>query len=86
MHDPYAISILRRANKKLDTFPAHVQERLENAIEDLAMEPRPSGCKKLKATPNGWRIRVGDYRVIYSIDDKKREVTVVDIFDRKDAY
>lgn len=59
--------------------------RVRDAIRDLANTPRPPGCKKLVGR-DGWRIRVGDYRVIYEIDDSTRIVTVVHIGHRRDVY
>ena len=50
------------------------------------MEPRPAGCKKLKGGDAEWRIRVGDYRVVYVIDDAKLLVTVTRIRNRSDVY
>jgi mRNA interferase RelE/StbE len=55
-------------------------------IEGLSTEPRPPGCRKLVGANNLWRIRVGDYRVIYSIDDPRRRVDVNAVRHRSDAY
>ena len=55
------------------------------SIADLANDPRPPGCKKLKGRP-GYRIREGNYRVIYEINDKILTVTVVEAGDRKEVY
>jgi len=64
----YTISILRRAQKEFAKLPAHIQSGVNDAILSLAQNPRPAGCKKLHGRA-GWRIRVGEYRVIYDIDD-----------------
>lgn len=64
------ISILRRAQKELGELPTEAYVRVRNSILGLAQNPRPSGCVKLN-NREGWRIRVGDYRVIYEIDDSK---------------
>jgi mRNA interferase RelE/StbE len=58
---------------------------VRDAIASLAENPRPSGCKKLVGR-EGWRIRIGNYRVIFEIDDVKREVTVMHIGHRRDIY
>ena len=81
----YTVQILRRAQKELAGLPPLVYQRVRDAIRDLASIPRPSGCKKL-AGRNGWRIRVGDYRVIYEIDDHTQIITIMHIGHRRDVY
>jgi len=55
-------------------------------LEGLATGPRPHGCKKLKGGANEWRIRIGDYRVIYEIDDAAKTVDVTRIAHRREVY
>ena len=81
----YAVFILRRAQKELSQLPSEVYEQAKKNIRSLVEEPRPQGCKKLKGR-EGWRIRVGDYRIIYEIDDARSVVTVLDIGHRRDVY
>jgi mRNA interferase RelE/StbE len=81
----YQVQILRRAQHELARLPAHDYERVRAAIRELADDPRPNGCKKL-AGRGGWRIRVGQYRVIYEIEDVIRIVTILDVGHRKDIY
>lgn len=81
----YAVSILRRAQKELARLPLEAYERVRDAIYLLANDPRPPGCLKLTGR-EGWRIRVGDYRVIYEIDDKQQTVTVLHVGHRRDVY
>ena len=81
----YAVFILRRAQKELSELPSEVYEQTKETIRTLAEEPRPPGCKKLTGR-EGWRIRVGDYRIIYEIDDARNVVTVLDIGHRRDIY
>lgn len=81
----YRLSILRRAQKELAQFPSSSFERVVAAIRDLAQNPRPPGCLKLSGR-EGWRIRVGDYRVVYEIDDEERSVTVLHVGHRRDVY
>jgi mRNA interferase RelE/StbE len=81
----YDVFILRRAQRELALLPPEVYERIKRAIWNLGQEPRPSGCQKLTGR-DGWRIRVGDYRVIYEIDDLKRRVTVLHVGHRRDVY
>lgn len=77
--------ILRRAQKELAQLPTRAYERARNAIHALDRDPRPPGCSKPRGR-EGWRIRIGNYRVIYEIDDEQREVTVVHISHRRDIY
>jgi mRNA interferase RelE/StbE len=65
----YIISILRRAQKELEDLPVDAYERIRDDINALADDPRPSGCLKL-TNREGWGIRIGNYRVIYEIDDE----------------
>ena len=61
-------------------------ERIFPKLEGLASEPRPAGCKKLKGGQREWRIRVGDYRVVYTIEDEKLLVSVTRIRHRSEVY
>jgi len=81
----HSLQILRRAQKELAQLPDAYYVQVRDAIRDLANNPRPHGCRKLTGR-QGWRIRVGDYRVIYDIDDKEATVTVVNIGHRRDIY
>lgn len=72
----YVVFILRRAQKELAKLPIETYERTKKAIRNLGEEPRPAGCQKLLGR-EGWRIRVGNYRIIYEIDDVQRIVTVI---------
>lgn len=81
----YTIALTRTAQKQLDKLPEQVAEVLLDAIEKLADEPRPDGCKKLKGRP-GYRIRKGDYRVIYDIQDDVLTIEVIAIGHRRKIY
>jgi mRNA interferase RelE/StbE len=81
----YSIEILRAAQKQLSKIERTHQQRIIDAIRELAADPRPSGCKKLSGRP-AFRIRIGSFRVIYEIHDKQLLVIVVTIGDRKDVY
>ena len=81
----YALLITRPARKGLDDLPTEGYQRVKAAIDDLAITPRPEGCRKL-VEREGWRIRVGDYRVLYTINDKIRTVTIIHISKRAEAY
>ncbi|NLG70168.1 MAG: type II toxin-antitoxin system RelE/ParE family toxin [Firmicutes bacterium] len=81
----YSVFILRRAQKEMAALPLEVYPRVRDAIRDLADDPRPPGVRKL-AGRDGWRLRVGDYRVIYDVDDESRRITVLHIGHRRDVY
>ncbi|YAG10111.1 Plasmid stabilization protein [Nostoc sp. DSM 114167] len=72
--------------KQLKKIPSELQERIQIKIDDLATEPRPNGVKKLKGKENAYRIRIGDYRVIYDIFDDLLVVNVVEVGHRKNIY
>lgn len=83
----YAIRISRQALKELERLPATETRRISEAVNNLSENPRPAGCKKLKGEKEYlWRIRVGNYRVIYSIDDAVKIIEVRKIGDRKNVY
>ncbi|MGF1601942.1 MAG: type II toxin-antitoxin system RelE/ParE family toxin [Thermosynechococcaceae cyanobacterium] len=79
------ISILRRAQRALGNLQKNDYERVKDIIRKLSADPRPSGCLKL-AGRDGWRIRVGNYRVIDEINDSEEIVTILSIGHRKDIY
>lgn len=81
----YAVEIVRRAEKEFLNLSPTVKQRIQELILSLEMEPRPCGAKKLKETPY-YRIRSGDFRIVYSIDDKAELVKILSIGDRKDVY
>lgn len=82
---PYAVLILRRAQKELAVLEPVAFRRVCDAIRALAAEPRPQGCSKLIGR-DGWRIRIGDYRVIYDIDDHNKTILILHIGHRRDIY
>lgn len=82
----YRIIFARSARKELEELPAQQVERIFRKIRGLAGEPRPSGCRKLTGGQNLWRIRVGEYRVIYFIYDAENLVDITAIRHRSEAY
>jgi mRNA interferase RelE/StbE len=82
----YTIVLARSAERDLEGVPSTMEQRVEKAIDNLAENPRPPGVRKLRGTTDLWRIRVGDYRVVYRIDDSQRLVDVTHIRHRRDAY
>ena len=81
----YKLYIEKSAQKELSKIPHPDQNRIINAIRNLAEDPRPSGVKKLSGR-DAWRIRVGKYRVIYEVYDDKLIILVISIGQRKDIY
>ena len=81
----YAIEFTRASRKALTKLSARLAERIELAIAELANQPRPPGCVKLSGL-DFWRIRVGDYRVIYEIRDDVLIVLVIDIGHLREVY
>lgn len=81
----YDIFLLPPAQKNLDDLEHGAFERILKKIRALSQTPRPSGCLRLTAE-GGYRIRVGDYRILYRIDDSARRIYVYRIKHRKDAY
>ena len=82
----HRITLARSARKELEDLPALVVARVWSKIEALAVEPRPRGSRKIRGARNLWRLRVGDYRVVYSVDDQQRLVDIVAVRHRSSAY
>jgi mRNA interferase RelE/StbE len=82
----YSITFARSARKELDRLPAELAERVLQKIGALSATPRPVGVTKLKGQKNLWRLRVGDYRVVYAIDDEQKIVDVSIVRHRRDVY
>jgi mRNA interferase RelE/StbE len=83
---PYKIVFARSARKEIQAISATIAERILKKIELLASNPRPSESKKLRGHSNLWRIRVGEYRVIYSIEDDNLVIDVSIVRHRNEAY
>ena len=77
--------ITKSASKQLLKIPQKQKLKIEEKIEQLTSLPTPPQTKKLSGRP-GWRLRIGDYRVLYFIDKKKKSITVLSVQHRKDAY
>ena len=82
----YRVFLERAAEKDLERLSSRLHDRVIAAIQALSRNPRPPGCRKLMGTDNDWRIRVGDYRVIYEIVDTNRVVRVNRVRHRRDVY
>jgi mRNA interferase RelE/StbE len=82
----YRVVLTSSAEKELKRLQASVIARILPRIENLSSNPRPAGCKKLKGGDAEWRIRVGDYRVVYTIDDTKLLVEATRVRHRSAVY
>jgi mRNA interferase RelE/StbE len=82
----YRIIISRIAEKQLAALPRQVANAITAKIDALSLEPRPIGCKKLEGSDKEYRIRNGDYRIIYRIEDSKLIIEVIRIGRRGDVY
>ncbi len=82
----YRIEVTPGALKDLQSLPLREQQRVADRIEALAETPRPQDCKKLKGKDSFYRIRVGDYRVVYQIEDEVLFILIVRIGDRREIY
>jgi mRNA interferase RelE/StbE len=82
----YTLEIKQSAQKELDALDDTVFKRIDRKILTLADDPRPAGCKKLKGFKDQWRIRVGDWRVLYIIAAETKTVTVMHVAHRREVY
>jgi mRNA interferase RelE/StbE len=82
----YSIRFSKQADKDMDGLPRLLQERVIEAAESLTIHPRPSGCKKMKGYKNRWRVRVGDYRIVYEVHDGVLVILVIRVAHRKEVY
>ncbi|MFO0701890.1 MAG: type II toxin-antitoxin system RelE/ParE family toxin [Nitrospira sp.] len=82
----YSIEVKPSARKELEALPDPILARIVRKLESLADTPRPSGCKKLKGYKEQWRIRIGDWRVVYLIDETKKLVSILRIAHRREVY
>jgi mRNA interferase RelE/StbE len=82
----YEILLKPAAQRQLKKLPGAVQRELVALIERLSQDPRPPGCKKLKGRQSQYRVRLGDYRVIYSIEEMALVVRIIKVGHRRDIY
>jgi mRNA interferase RelE/StbE len=82
----YEVHLERAAENDLKRLPTTTFHRIIAQIRILAENPRPSGCRKLTGSKNDWRIRVGDYRVLYEIDEKAKAVRIMRVRHRREVY
>ncbi len=82
----YKVQIKRTAQKQIDKLPLSVARRVVSKIRDLSDNPRPAGSRRIVGSENTWRIRVGNYRILYTIEDDILLVEVIRVRHRKDSY
>lgn len=82
----YLVEVLPKAQKELDILPIKFRNQIERKIESLAINPRPSGIKAMKGKKGLFRLRVGDYRVIYKIENQLLIITIIEVGHRKEIY
>ncbi|MDJ0658266.1 MAG: type II toxin-antitoxin system RelE/ParE family toxin [Crocosphaera sp.] len=83
---PYTVIIPKPVQKQLRQLTPEIYQRIITKISQLANEPRPAGVKKLKGFDNEYRIRIGNYRVRYEINDSELIIVLVNCRHRKDVY
>ena len=82
----YTVALTSSAAKELKKLPGQLVARIVPRLESLAANPRPPGCKKMQGGDREWRVRIGDYRAVYTIDDAKLLVEVTRIRHRSGVY
>ena len=82
----YAVEFKPSARRELENLSDRLIARVITKVENLSDDPRPSGCKKLRGHKDTWRVRVGDYRIVYIIDDLEKTVSITRIAHRKAVY
>ncbi|HEU4342430.1 MAG TPA: type II toxin-antitoxin system RelE/ParE family toxin [Candidatus Binatia bacterium] len=76
----------RAAERDLKRLPRPIFDRIISHLKALSQNPRPVGCKKIAGSRSDWRIRVGDYRILYEIDDRAKLVKVMRVRHRREVY
>jgi mRNA interferase RelE/StbE len=82
----YEVLLERRAERDLKNLSQEMFYRIIPKIKVLSENPKPAGCRKITGSKNDWRIRIGDYRIIYEIDEKEKAVKVMRIRHRREVY
>ena len=82
----YSVEVKPPARKELEALPANVLARVVRKMDSLRDTPRPAGCRKLKGYKDQWRVRVGDWRVVYIIDDAATLISITRIAHRREVY
>lgn len=83
---PYAVEFSPRARRDFRKLASEIQLRLRSHIDALANDPRPAGSKKLKGGNDLWRVRAGDYRIVYEVRDQILVVLILRVAHRREVY
>lgn len=82
----YRVEFTAAAAREIRKLDSQIRRRILAGAAELEIEPRPHGCRKLAGYDNAWRVRIGDYRVLYEVTDELVLVTVVRVAHRRDVY
>ena len=82
----YQVEIAPSAQRDFKRLPHEIVRRVDAAILSFEENPRPQGCAKLEGSDNDYRVRIGDYRILYEVNDAKKIVTIAHVRKRSDAY
>jgi len=82
----YFVEVKPPARRELESLPDNMLARILRKLDSLREVPRPAGCKKLKGYKDLWRVRVGDWRVVYIIDDSSKLVSITRVAHRREVY
>ncbi len=83
---PYRVILKPAADRDLDKLPRDVARRIAEQLRALATDPRPPGTVKMQGTRNEYRVRVGDYRIVFEVNDREQTVRVGRIANRREVY
>jgi mRNA interferase RelE/StbE len=83
---PYTVLLVPAAERDRKKLPPEIRSRINRALLNLEQDARPSGVTKLSGSANVWRLRVGDYRVLFEIDDGAQTISILRIAHRREAY
>ena len=82
----YEVTLKRSAVKDIHALDDPAYSRVRDAVDALQENPRPSGARKLRGQEHAWRIRVGDYRILYTVEEQQHAITVYRIKHRREVY
>lgn len=82
----YKLIISKQAEKEIDALPTYMKENVDAHILALSENPRPHECKKLEGFANAYRLRVGKYRIVYTIENNILTINIIGVKHRKEAY
>lgn len=82
----YQVDIAPAAQRDVKRLPPEIVRKVDAAILELEQVPRPHGCTKLEGSDDEYRVRIGDYRILYVIDDKAKSITIARVRHRREAY